>query len=48
MLDCEPPDIEEPSESDNGGVSVPDVTVLDLERETGAGRAKTLDELTMR
>jgi len=43
ILDCEPSDIEEPSEDDNGGVSPPelDVQVLDREREAGPGREKT-------
>lgn len=42
MLDCEPPDIDEPSELDNGGVSAPEleVTVLEREREAGSGRQK--------
>ena len=40
MLDCEPPEIEEPSELDKGGVSAPEleVTVLERERDAGSGR----------
>ena len=44
MLDCEPPsEIEEPSEADNGGVSVPElaVYVLDRDRDLGPGLLKT-------
>ncbi len=46
MLDWEPPDIEEPSEHESGGVSAPDepdeleVQVLDRERAAGAGLLK--------
>jgi hypothetical protein len=40
MLDCEPSDIEDiPSDTDRGGVSIPEleVQVLDLERAAGPG-----------
>ncbi len=43
MLDCEPPETDEPSEAESGGVSVPeeeDVQVLDRERPAGDGREK--------
>ena len=46
MLDCEPPDTDEPSEWDNGGVSVPDVTVLERERVARPGRENTRGSLT--
>lgn len=50
MLDCEPPEMEEPSEQDNGGVSPPEheVTVLARERGAGLGREKTPCERTAR
>ena len=43
MLDWEPPEIEEPSEDDSGGVSAPDeadVHVLDRDRPAGVGLLK--------
>jgi hypothetical protein len=43
MLDCEPSDIEEPSDDNNGGVSPPelDLRVIDQEQEAGPGRENT-------
>ena len=43
MLDWEPPEIEEPSDAERGGVSPPEleVQVLDRERVVGAGLEKT-------
>ena len=43
MLDCEPPETDDPSEAESGGVSTPDdaeVQVLDRLRPTGEGRLK--------
>ena len=43
MLDWEPPEIEEPSDDDSGGVSAPDeadVHVLDRDRPAGVGLLK--------
>lgn len=49
MLDCEPPDCDEPSDMDNGGVSVPELalTVLEREREAGSGLVNTDWERTV-
>lgn len=44
MLDCDPPEVEDPSEAESGGVSTPeldDVQVLERERVAGLGREKT-------
>lgn len=43
MLDCDPPEIEDPSEAERGGVSPPelDVQVLERERVTGPGLVNT-------
>jgi hypothetical protein len=42
MLDCDPSEIEEPSEEDRGGVSAPELEVQVLERDlAGRGRVKT-------
>jgi hypothetical protein len=44
ILDCDPPEIEDPSEEDErGGVSPPEleVQVLERERVVGAGLVKT-------
>ena len=41
ILDCDPPEADEPSDKDSGGVSVPDVTVLERERLARPGREKT-------
>ncbi len=42
MLDCEPSDIEEPSEEERGGVPAPELEVQVLERDLdGNGRVKT-------
>ena len=43
MLDWEPPETDDPSDAESGGVSVPDeaeVHVLDRERPAGEGRLK--------
>lgn len=37
MLDCEPPDIDDPSDAESGGVSLPELEVQVLERERPAG-----------
>ncbi len=42
MLDCDPSDIDDPSEDDRGGVSEPDVPefevhMLDLDHDKGPG-----------
>ena len=49
MLDCEPPDCDEPSDIDKGGVSPPELalTVLEREREAGSGRENTDCERTV-
>jgi hypothetical protein len=42
MLDCEPSDIEEPSEEERGGVPAPELEVQVLERDlAGNGRVNT-------
>lgn len=44
MLDWDPPEVEDPSEAERGGVSAPeldDVHVLERERVAGPGREKT-------
>ena len=43
ILDCDPPEFEDPSEDDRGGVSPPEleVQVLERERAVGAGLEKT-------
>ena len=43
ILDCDPPEIEDPSEDESGGVSPlePEVQVLERERAVGAGLVKT-------
>ena len=43
ILDCDPPEIEDPSEDERGGVSPPEleVQVLERERAVGAGLVKT-------
>ena len=43
ILDCDPPEIEDPSDDKRGGVSPPEleVQVLEHERVVGAGLVKT-------
>jgi hypothetical protein len=43
ILNCDPPEIENPSEDKRGGVSPPElkVQVLKCERVVGAGQVKT-------
>lgn len=43
ILDCDPPEIEDPSDAERGGVSPPEleVQVLERERVVGAGLVKT-------
>jgi hypothetical protein len=47
MLDCDPSDIDEPSEEERGGVPAPELEVQVLDREpAGNGRVKTGIETT--
>ena len=43
ILDCDPPEFEDPSDDESGGVSPPEleVQVLERERVVGAGLVKT-------